>query len=197
MNTIWNFPIPAQLWCAVIQPWNERPRMALRWRPHPAHPFYNQRLRWIHRDQKRHSIIRLRSIVKAHQWRRPSTDEPGRQKYAIYFIHACSISSTQFWMIACILLWYNSNNTIPIMCLLASVCNPNHCVYYYLIDIDSRIVHSTSTSPSFSPGETTPKLPPKPRNPNFSAHNSKFHLLTSIIMHGTTHNPLPWPWLLY
>lgn len=30
---------------------------------------------------------------------------------------------------------------------------------------------STNTSPSFSPGETTPKLPPKPKNTNFSVHN--------------------------
>lgn len=32
---------------------------------------------------------------------------------------------------------------------------------------------STNVSPTYSPGETTPRLPPKPRNPNFSSHNGK------------------------
>lgn len=32
---------------------------------------------------------------------------------------------------------------------------------------------STNVSPNYSPGETTPRLPPKPRNPNFSSQNGK------------------------
>lgn len=40
---------------------------------------------------------------------------------------------------------------------------------------------STNVSPTYSPGETTPRLPPKPRNPNFSSHNGSYLPLFSEI----------------
>ncbi|XP_031624376.1 protein son of sevenless isoform X2 [Contarinia nasturtii] len=43
---------------------------------------------------------------------------------------------------------------------------------------------SANTSPSFSPGETTPKLPPKPKNSVFSPHNDR----TTMFPYPTTNH---------
>lgn len=43
----------------------------------------------------------------------------------------------------------------------------------FKLNIFDMVSSSSNTSPSFSPGETTPKLPPKPKNSAFSSHNGK------------------------
>lgn len=49
--------------------------------------------------------------------------------------------------------------------------------------------NSAGSSPCFSPGETTPKLPPKPKNTNFSSYNGKrSRLLMAIFCSCRTQN---------